>query len=251
MPRATQTEEFWRDDYSLTEQDESDLQEYFLQRGIPLSPDEIARQLVVGKVGDGGQGDGASNGQYSPIHRYEAGQKVSFPSLEGEMGEILETRAGHNPTHGAFTVLRVRFAARNETREFASEVQDFVLREVGESNEPLLSAAEIYERFGPYVLESVEWALSRSRNFVRYGGRWLPTLMLVTFHEGHLNIADAMIDVMGTAMTPIELLTEMPASEEAGDEVKRFSLNHTLARDKRFVNQGTDEQPHWYLARLG
>lgn len=251
MPRATQTEEFWRDDFSLTDRDESKLQEYFLQRGTPLPPDELARQLVLWQVGDSGGGDSSHNGQYNPTHRYEVGQKITFPSVEGELGEILETRAGQNPNHSSFTVLRVRFPARNETREFASDLRDFVLREAGESNEPLLSADEIFERFGPYVLESVEWALSRSPNFVRYGERWLPTLMLVTFHEGHLNIADAMIDVMGTAMTPAELLTEMPTTEEASDEVKRFSLNHTLSQDKRFVNQGTNEQPHWYLVRLG
>lgn len=251
MPRATQTEEFWRDEFDVREADETALQEFFIQQGKPLPADAIARQLMERRVGTIRRGSAGDNGSYSPTSQYEVGQTIAFPLLDQGSGEVVGIRPGENDRYGSFDVIQVRFDGEEKAREFATNLDNYTLGMPGESQEPELSAEELYALYGPYVLESAEWALSRSANFTRLAGQWLPTVMLVTFHEGHLNIADAMIDVIGEPMGADELLPELSVEEEASDEVKRFSLNHALSRDSRFVNNGTEEQPRWFLRRLG
>ena len=195
------------------------------------------------------EGEEATGGEYDPTKSYEIGEKIAFTTLDDEVGQIIAIRDGENERHGSFRVIKVRFEKRNETHEFATELKEFEVRRPGDSFlQPRLGADGLYERFADYINESVEWALARSSNFTRLDDRWLPTLMLVHFHEGHLNIADAMIDIMGQPMTPVELLTEIPLEEEASQDVKVFSLIHTLKRQQeRFIQV---DDAHWSLTRL-
>jgi hypothetical protein len=250
MARETQTEEYWRDDFTITPADENTLQEYFLQQGSPLSTQEIATYLMERQLSAGKRARRASKSTYAPTETFEVGAELTFPLLDGQVGEVVGTRAGRNPRYGEWNVIQVRFDDSYPTREFAVGLQEGILQSAGTA-EPWLEPDEIVARFSPYVRETVEETLGKSSNFVRLGAAWLPRLMLVDFHEGHRNIAEAMIDITGEPMSPAELLTEIPLDEDGSDDLKQFSLNYALTRDERFSNVGTDAEPRWFLPRLG
>lgn len=250
MPRPTQTEKYWRNEFELTAEDETDLQEHFFLLNRPLSTAQISRLLMDWRLSEDLP---VSSGKYSPTEQYRVGQKITFAELDDDIGEVMAIRDGENERYGSFRVIKVYFPEYDETREFASEL-DPSRFEVKLSDEPnhedLLSPEELYARFGSIVLESTQEALHKSANFVQWGNHCLPSMMLASYNEGHLHIADAMIDITGGAMPPAELLSEMPLEEEYGQEIKEFSLNHLLSEDTRFKNTGTDSEPLWYLRRL-
>jgi hypothetical protein len=250
MPRATQTEEYWRDEFAIWEEDETALQEHFIQQGRPLDTETLVRTIMEWRT-QTEKGAQESNGRYAPTASYEIGQKIVFPALDDEVGEVVGVREGRNERYGPFRVIQVRFGAQQEMREFAAELDLAEAQRFQAGEDAPMTLEELRERFGLYAAEQVEVALRQSDNFVRFGPRWLPRLMLVSFHDGHCNIAEAMIDITGEPMPPSELLVEMPIEEAASDEVKQFSLNIALSGDDRFNNVGTEETPLWYLPRLG
>lgn len=251
MPRAVQTEKFWREEFKITLSDEIKLQEHFFQENKPLYINDIVRLLMEWRISNSAPETKVKNSQnYDPTGTYEVGDSLYFPAFDGKSGEVFEIRDGFNDRHGSFRVIKVRLAGERRKREFAIELKDFEVRTKG-SLQPELTPEDLYNRFERDVRKTTEWTLSRSHSFVHLGSQWLPTIMLVNFHEGHCNIADAMIDIMGVPMSSGELLTEMPIPENANKEVKLFSVNYALSNDKRFKNVGTEEQPLWYLPRLG
>jgi hypothetical protein len=251
MARATQTEDFWRDEFDILPEDESALQEHFIQQGTPLTTDEVARFLMERRLlGKKKRRSGETGRKYDPTERYEVGESIIFPALAGEVGEVVGMREGQNERYNQFQVLQVHFAELEAQREFAAELEAAPSRLAQLGDEPLLDADELYERFGGYVRDIADHALEASGSFINQGASWLPQFMLVALHEGHANIAEAMIDITSEAMPTAEVLKELPVTEEATDAVKQFSLNHLLSRDPRFVNVGTEEQPVWHLARL-
>lgn len=249
MPRPTQTEEYWRNEFELTAEDETDLQEHFFLQNHPLSTGQISRLLMDWRLAE----DKPASGKYSPTQQYQVGQKIIFAALDDDTGEVMAIRDGENERYGSFRVIKVYFAEYEETREFASELDPsrFEVQLTDEpNNEPLLSPEELYASFGSIVLNTIQEALNKSPNFVQWGNDWVATIILVPYNQGHLHIADAMIDIMGSAMQTTELLKEIPLEGEYGQEVKEFSLNYMLSQDSRFKNMGTYSEPLWYLLRL-
>jgi hypothetical protein len=212
--------------------------------------EELARFLMERLHAKRLKGVEESNGRYSPTSAYEVGDKLLFPSVEDEVGEVVGVRAGENQRYGEFRVIQVRFPEQGETREFASELSPDFAHLLAVVENPPLNVKELFSQFGSYATAEVEAALEASDNFVQVGTNWLPKLMLVNFHEGHLNIAEAMIDITGEPLPTSELLKEISIEEEATDAVSRFSLDYLLSHDARFTNAGTATEPLWHLARL-
>ncbi len=251
MPRPVQTEKFWREEFKITLSDEIKLQEHFFQKNKPLHLNDIVRLLMEWRISDSAPEVEAKNStNYDPTGSYKVGEHLYFPAFNGKSGEVFEIRNGFNDRYGSFRVISVKLVGERRKREFAMELKDFEIRAKGDL-QPELTAEDLYNRFERDVRKTTEWTLGRSHSFVHLESQWIPTIMLVNFHEGHCNIADAMIDIMGVPMSSGELLTEMPIPANASKEVKLFSLNYALSNDKRFKNVGTAEQPLWYLPRLG
>lgn len=251
MSRVTETEKFWRDDFTVTPDEEVDLQEYYLKHNQPMSLSEVTRYLMERQHRGRLEAHKASKGSYRPTGSYELGDLLMFPSLEGEVGEVIATRTGENKRYGSFQVIKVRFDRRGESREFATELSTANSHLLEAVEEPPMSLDDLFARFAALAQEEVEAALEASDNFVCFGGLWLPKMMLITFHEGHANIAEAMIDIMGEPLPASELLKEIPITDESSEAIRRFSLNYQLSQDARFTNVATDDSPLWYLPRLG
>lgn len=247
MTNGSRGDSYWREQFALTAEDEEALQEYALQMSRPLTLAELVRAVVDRHSAS--SVDEARDGTYSPIGRYKAGQKLRFASVGNAIGEVIDVRAGRNPRYDPFEVIRVQFG-EDDDREFASGLESLPATGRDQEEEDALDAETILAEYGDLVSGRVREALESSDAFLRYGGRWLPTVMMVGFNEGHLNIAEAMIDITGEAMGPDELLTEVPLDESAPAELARFSLNYVLEQDARFTNLGSESAPRWYLSRL-
>lgn len=244
MAKTPKNETYWRDSFSVTEEDDMTLQSYFEDQGAPLSLDAIAHFLVQQQVADEAI---ANAGVYAPQEHYEVGQKLTFPPLNGAVGEVVGVRPGNNPRYGDFEVIAVQFAGQKSTREFVAGTQTIRLHGGDNAMAPRLSEAEIFAQFGEVIEETVLAALEDSGEYVTNGNEWLPRAMLVNFHAGHLNIAEAMIDMVGSPLTPEELLPEMEVQSSLPVAAQRFSLNHALGQDPRFKNVGNDATPQWHL----
>lgn len=254
MERVTQTERYWRDKFRLTDEDYDNVLEHFIAKAAPLSTDALARFLMNERYKDEEAALAARvpTNAYHPAGRYRVGDLLIFPALGGVRGEVVGQRDGYNPRYDHFKVIQVRFEGRAAPREFVAEFKHphALNIEIGAPVEEQLSPEQLYERYGFYVRQKLEQALASSGDFVRFGDRWLPAALLVGYNEGHLNIADAMIDITGDAMPPGELLKELSDGADVAPPIREFSLNYALSHDSRFVNVGTDERPLWYLRRL-
>ena len=108
------------------------------------------------------------------------------------------------------SVIEVSFADRPTTpREFAADLATpHRLSEADSAsllnNDSLLSVEEIYSLYQDEIDESLLFALEegdRSEEFVEVDGKWLLADMLAEVHIGHLNIAEAMIEMQARTVT--------------------------------------------------
>lgn len=244
------TEAYWRDEFDVSPDEETGLQEMFIQVGQPLTTDALATYLMERRLSPAARRQ-AGDLAYQPSLSYETGDVLHFPLLDNAIGKVTSIRAGHNPRYGDFSVITVALEGQKEERLFAS---DFAAAEghypvqitpSGDEVDP----AQIVESYRPHVTQQLE-AVLEGENFVRVADRWMPRIMLVGMTEFHANMAEAIIDTLGEAQSVTALLPEMGIVEEATDEIKRFSLEHLLSNDARFVNIVPDGESRWTLARL-
>ncbi len=205
----------------------------------------IARALEYGKI-------------YQPRLDYEVGDRVVFPSMEYQTGEVIDKRPGVNPEYGEFNVIKVKFPDREETLEFAAaftpphklniegDWREYLKRESGASVEETLA------EYGETIQTRIEQSLLESHGdeFVSFNGKWLLADAMLPIGEGELNIAEAVIDQNGMPTTREEILKEIDLPEDVPQEIKDFSLDYALKRDERFVNVGSAESPRWFLWRM-
>jgi hypothetical protein len=244
MAKTPKNESYWRDSFSVTEEEDLALQTHFEAEGAPMSLNEIAHFMVQQQLADEAV---ANAGQYDPQDRYEVGQKLTFPALKGIVGEVTGVRPGNNPRYGDFEVIAVRFGGQSAIREFVAGSQSIRLSGGDSQIAQRLSEAEIFAQYGDSIEETTLAALEDSGEYVTNGREWLPRALVLPFHEGHLNIAEAMVDMVGSPLTPEELLPELDIASTLPEAIKRFSLNYTLMQDNRFKNVGSDTEPRWDL----
>ncbi|HBY93392.1 MAG: hypothetical protein M5U01_03260 [Ardenticatenaceae bacterium] len=254
MERVTQTERYWRDKFRLTDEDRDNLLESFITKATPLSTDAIARFLMNERYRAEERVLAARvpANAYQPAGHYQVGDHLVFAALGGGRGEVVGARDGYNPRYDHFTVITVQIEDEAAPREFVTEFKHphALNLEMGAAQEEQLSPEELYERYGFYVRQKLEQEMAGSDEFVRFGDRWLPTALMVQYNVGHLNIADAMIDITREPLPPRELLKEIGEGAGVAMPIREFSLNYALSQDSRFVNVGTDERPLWSLGRL-
>jgi hypothetical protein len=193
-----------------------------------------------------------------PKNRYTVGQRVVFPALEFAVGDVIEVRPGQNPEHGDFEVIKVQFDSKQKPREFAAALHS--AHRLNQANgdrllhdDALLSDQEIYQLYQSEIDESLLYALEesdRSSAFVAVDGRWLLADMLAEVHVGHLNIAEAMLEVQGAPMSAEQLLAEVELDRNVSQPMRVTSLNHALGRDERFARLNDSGGIRWFLRRM-
>ncbi len=74
--------------------------------------------------------------------------------------------------------------------------------------------------------------------------------MLAEVHVGHLNIAEAMIEVAGHPQDTMQLLAETDLDKNVSAPMRQLSLEHALSTDARFDLVYVAGKPAWYLTRM-
>lgn len=251
MPTATQSEHFWRESWQVTDDDMDRLLEVFIERNRPLTIDELAEEYLEQLVAEEEERQAAADAElYDPTRTYTPGMHLSFPQLNGLVGEVIDVRDGYNPRYDDFSVLQVQFDD-GEVREFVTGFQNtYALNFDAGTALVELTPRELYDRHGRIIRQKLSVALEESGDFEHFGRQWLPSVLLPDVNPGNLNIAEAMIDVTGSPMPTEELVKEMEFSGDAPTPILVFAVNRALSRDDRFINVGGEGQPRWFLVRL-
>ncbi|RME65907.1 MAG: hypothetical protein D6790_01130, partial [Caldilineae bacterium] len=243
LQRKTQTAAFWRDHFTVTEEDLDFLHELVLDAPSPLTTDQLALSLIEEyqrRETLRMESELAKGKIYQPAGAYEIGQTLVFPALDFAVGEVVGVRPGENPEHGEFDVIQVVFNGDEKPREFAARLQTPHRLNAGSGPSEegaLLTAEEIYDLYKDEILESLLYALEegdRSGEFVQVEGHWLLADMLADIHIGHLNIAEALIEMQGRPLSPDEILPELELDADISHPMQVISLNHALSQDERF-----------------
>jgi hypothetical protein len=259
LQRQTQTAAFWRDQFEVSANDLDFLYNLLLDTQSSKHLSDLAIALIeeyMRRENAQIEAELAKGTVYLPKGQYEIGQTLVFPALEFATGEVVGIRPGQNPEHGNFDVIKVQFP--NGTREFASNLQTSHRLNQSNGSQLLndaaqLSAEEIYALYQDEINESILYALEegdRHEEFVEVDGVWLLADMLADIHEGHLNIAEALIDVSGEPQTTEQLLAELDLDPNVGETMQRISLEHALAHDERFDRVQSEGGVAWFLRRM-
>ncbi|MBN1312493.1 MAG: hypothetical protein JXB30_13845 [Anaerolineae bacterium] len=256
--RQTQTEQYWVEDFQVDQVDLDYLYNILLERETPLSVDEMALALVRYRFRCEEAALAKKNhtgNVYRPDEHYEIDDEIVFSSLEYRPGRVVAVRAGENPDYGDFSVVTVEFK-NSKTLDFAADLkvahslnvdEDKVAAQEAEQ----LSPEDIFIEYGGYVADALQERLGDHADLVRIAGRWFPRSLLADVNIGHLNLAEAVLDMVGGGPLPAsEIVEQIGVMEGVNPRLAEFSLNYGLQQDERFDEVGPAGQVLWFLRRM-
>jgi hypothetical protein len=248
-------EDYW-ETFELQSEDLEFLYNYLLEIETPLTSRELLYALLKERIQREKlsiERQRSSGGDlYLPKGQYHEEQYLVFPALGWKRGQVKVIRPGQNPDLGDFQVIQVAFED-GESREFASGLTDHILNDPIKTNEEdeSLNFDSVLEMHGSSLLERLESDLGNQNDFVRIAGRWFPRALLMDINAGHLNLAEAVLDMAGGGPLPtMGLLDQIGLSSETNSKLVEFSLDLALQEDPRFDEVGPAGEVLWFLHRL-
>ena len=258
VQRETQSAAYWRDKFSLGADDIEYLYSLLLERNQPQPIDSLALALVqrhcqMEEVAI--RAELQRGTLYQPKDKYRTGEQLVFPRFDYATATVIGQRAGHNPQYGDFTVLQVEFEGNGGVREFVADFSHPHPLNLDEGQTlaeaaGLASPQELYEAYQENIEAKLLAALETSDEFIDFRGQWFLKGLLVPIHDGHLNIAEAAIDIKEVPLPVADLLKDLDLPANIPVETQAISMNAALRADSRFENVGPKGQVRWYLRRL-
>jgi hypothetical protein len=246
--------EYWTN-IQITQQDVEFLHNYLFEHETPLTARELvsvfveehirAERLALKKRREAG------GKTYFPKDSYEVGDDVIFPALGWKHGKVAAVRPGANPEIGPFDVLAVDLDG-GEQRLFASNLPVHGLNDQPVSaEEDEINTEALQGEHAGSLERKIEAAFQADEEIVRIAGRWFPRSLLIDVNVGHLNLAEAVLDMSGGEPLPTSaLLADVSLPEGINPKLAEFSLNYALQEDDRFDEVGPAGQVLWCLRRL-
>ncbi len=254
--RQTQTAAYWGTAFAIEESDLDFLYNLLLEEETPLSSREMALAIIERRVEREAQAAirrERGTTLFLPKDSYEVGRQLVFPALDYAAGTVAAVRPGRNPEYPDFDVLQVDFGEGRPTREFAARLPDHKLNSqeqpagMGEAKAP----EALFADFGADITAKLVARLEANPEIVRLAGRWFPRALLATVNVGHLNLAEAVLDMAGGGPLPTDdLLKDTALPANVNPRLQAFSLNYALQQDTRFDEVGPAGQVLWFLRRL-
>lgn len=254
--RVTPKGDYWGAAFTIEDADLDYLYNLLLEEETPLTTAEMAQHIIRRRhqrelEARKRREQGAT--PYLPRETYAVGQKVAFNFPRPALGTVTAVRAGRNPEYGDFDVITVEFGDERGQREYAARFPNHVLnsQDFYHGEAELLSPEAVIEKYGAIVAAKLEARLKASPEIVRLAGRWFPRALLATVNIGHLNLAEAVLDMAGGGPLPTEaLLKEVGLPANINPRLQAFSLHYALQEDPRFDEVGPAGEVLWYLRRL-
>jgi len=250
-------EDYW-ENFELRDEDIEFLYNYLLETETPLTSQELVETMVEDRIRREKaaiEEQRTSGGDiYLPKDNYQVDQTLIFPALDWRRGTVVNVRSGHNPDLGEFEVIEVAFDEDGEeTREYASGLDEHTLNDPPQitEEEESLSPEYVLDYYQDVLVGALEKGLETHTDFVRIAGRWFPRALLVDINVGHLNLAEAVLDMEGggPAETP-DLLNQIELESNVNPKLLEFSLDLALQEDERFDEVGSAGKVLWFLKRL-
>lgn len=257
FPSSFSYETYWSD-FDVADDDLDAIYNLLLEREVPLTTEEMATALIEHRLErleeEAKQAAGTGYEVYLPAGDFEVGQKLVFPALSNAVGEVVSLREGENPDLGSFNVIQVKLEQEEQVREFASRLEEHILNrpaETAEDGDSLRSVQGVLKNYGERIEERLAVKLGRVDDIVRIAGKWFPRALLADINVGHLNLAEAVLDVAeGGPLPTKELLEPIEKPPAIDPALMEFSLDYALQEDDRFDEVGPAGQVLWFLKRL-
>ena len=246
----------WTSGFQITRADLEFLFSQFLDDETPRTASELAQSLIAHRISQ--QRDQlrkqVERGElFQPRASYKVGQKIVFPAFDFSVGKVVSQRAGNNPDYGDFTVIEVEFEDK-QRREFASRLSaPHVLNIDGDGGRlyDMPDVAAVWAEYGEEIAEKLEARLVDEKDTIFFNGRWFLRSLLANVNVGHLNLAEAILDINeGGPCSPSALLNDVGLPKEVPPRLQEFSLNVAMSDDERFDNVAPTGQILWFLRRL-
>jgi hypothetical protein len=248
-------EDYWST-FCLQEEDVEFLYNYLLEKEIPLTSRELTEALVKERIQlemKALEQQRSSKGDvYLPNKQYKPDQQLVFPAFGWKQGSVMSVRPGCNPELGEFEVIQV-VLEDGEKKELAARLETHALNtppdltSVGE----ILDTRQVMKRYEDDLILNLEAELDKRPDFVRIAGRWFPRTLLVDINAGHLNLAEAVLDMAGGGpLSTSALIEQVGLSLTENPKLVDFSLDLALQEDPRFDEVGPAGEVVWFLKRL-
>jgi hypothetical protein len=249
---ASQT---WGEAFTLNDTDLEFVNSLLLEEGVPMESERLAVAVIRERLQNEAKRLARLDPDdtiYLPRNACRVGQRLVFPMLGFARGTVLSVRPGGNPEAGSFEVVRVK--TEGGEREFASRLESHKLNTIpletmmGSSDR---SPEEILRENNTSILGSLEARLVKDPEIAKIADRWFPRSLLVDISHGHLNLAEAVLDVAGGGPLPTSALLEhIELPKTVDPRLAAFSLEYALYQDERFEEVGPAGEMAWFLKRL-
>ena len=258
VQRKTQTSTYWEEQFVVDSRDVEYLYNLILERNLPQPTESLALAMVQRhcQLEEAAVRAELQRGSlYQPKESYRVGEQLVFPRFDYAAATVIGQRPGYNPQYGSFTVMQLEFESNGGVREFVANFPYPHPLNLDEGQslaeaEGLASPQELYEGHKARIQSELLVALEESDEFIEFQGCWFLRGLLVPIHAGHLNIAEAAIDISDKSLSVDALLKDLDLPAEASPETQALSINFALDSDQRFENVGPKGKVLWYLRRL-
>jgi len=249
------SESYW-DTLEIEITDIEFLYAYLLEKETPLTSQKLASALIHERIRSEKeklQARQKENGEiYLPKGEYSIGDKIQFPALKWVSGEVTQVREGNNPELPNLKVISVTLET-GQTQQFASNLLVHQLNQVTKSQIDTGDQDEgsIIKQYGDAITAKLEDQLNENIDIIRIGDQWFPKSLLIEFNIGHLNLAEAILDMhSGGPLIVDSLIEQIDIKTDDPKELVEFSLNYALQEDSRFDEVGPIGEIQWFLNRL-
>ena len=248
---------YWME-FELSDEDLDFIDNLLLEREVPLTSEQMSLELVERRLEklkvEAKKASASEYKSYLPEAHYEKGEILIFPAIGNLVGKVTKVRPGVNPDIGEFEVIAVKFEKGEKPREFAAALQDHLLNNPSSADDELdaLSTTEgVLATYRRVIEDRLEGKLKGAEDIIRIAGRWFHKALVVNINEGHLNIAEAVLDVASGGPLPTsDLLEHVGIPEDIDPLLMEFSMDYALQEDERFDEVGPAGETLWYLKRL-
>jgi hypothetical protein len=255
----------WARNFDIEQRDIEHVTNLLLEQETPLDSETLARALIQERL------DQEANTLrerykdtrfYNPSHRYEIGQRLVFPEFDYETGTVKGIREGNNPDYGTFSVIAIEFDdddmnTPGKYREFASELTvPHELSQNDSNGNGLMGMADltlddVMEAAHDDIISKLETSLLEADELIYMARKWFPRDLLLEVNVGHLNLAEAVLDIAGGGpMSTADILEQIGGLGSSPQALQEFSLNYALNHDNRFDEVGPTGEVLWFLTRL-
>ncbi len=246
---------YWQS-LKINKRDKDFLLTYLFELEKPLITNELVSALMAERVRfeqeailEKRKGSGKI---YFPKDHYKVGEELVFPAKNWQKGEVISERAGKNPAVEKFDVMTVKMEDGSEAL-FATGLDEHDLNvESGvgdESGEVDMDA--LVDNFGDLLGDKLVTAFRAGDELVEIADYWFPRALLVDVNIGHLNLAEAILDMAeGEPLETSALMKDIDMPEGDNPSLTEFSLNFALINDSRFDEVGSTGKVLWCLERL-